>query len=76
MTSVVEHNGRPHIFTKGAPDYLLPNCEFYLDENTKLVKIDDEYKQNLLNKLKEFAEGTLRTILLAYRVGDAGIQDK
>jgi len=57
------------IYSKGAPDYLLKNCAFYLNAEGKSTPITDAFKNTLLAKLKEFADGTLRTLLLAYREG-------
>jgi Ca2+-transporting ATPase/Ca2+ transporting ATPase len=70
MSSVVNYKGKIHVFSKGAPDYLLKNCSSYLDAKGDVVPITDAYKNTLLGKLKEFADGTLRTLLLAYRIGD------
>lgn len=69
MSSVVNFKGKTHIFTKGAPDYLLKNCTQYLDSKGEPVPITDAFKNTLLGKLKEFADGTLRTLLLTYRIG-------
>ncbi len=33
MSSVINYKGKQHVFSKGAPDYLLKNCAFYLDPN-------------------------------------------
>lgn len=70
MSTVTKFKGKTHIFSKGAPDYLLKNCVSYLNANGDAVPVTEAYKNTLLGKLGEFAEATLRTLLLAYRVGD------
>jgi Ca2+ transporting ATPase len=70
MSTVVNFKGKTHIFSKGAPDYLLKNCAFYLDAQGKAVPITEAFKNTLLGKLGEFADATLRTLLIAYRIGD------
>jgi Ca2+ transporting ATPase len=69
MSSVVNYKGKLHIFSKGAPDYLLKNCAFYLDAKGDAVPITDTFKSTLNGKLKEFADATLRTLLIAFRYG-------
>jgi len=70
MSTVTKFKGKNHIFSKGAPDYLLKNCVSYLNASGEAVPVTEAFKNTLLGKLGEFAEATLRTLLLAYRVGD------
>jgi len=70
MSTVSKFKGKTHVFSKGAPDYLLKNCVSYLNANGEPVPITEAFRSTLLGKLAEFAEATLRTLLLAYRVGD------
>ena len=67
MSTVVKEKGKVVVYCKGAPDFVLKNCSSYLDASGKAVKITDAFKNTLQNKLKEFAEGTLRTLLLTYK---------
>ena len=69
MSTVINYKGRVHVFSKGAPDFLLKNCAFYLDAKGDAVPITDSFKSTLNGKLKEFADGTLRTLLVAFRYG-------
>jgi magnesium-transporting ATPase (P-type) len=52
MSTVVKYKGKKVIFSKGAPDYLLKNCSFYLDAQGDAIPITDAYKDTLHNKLK------------------------
>lgn len=67
MSSVVNYKGKVHIFTKGAPDFLLKFCSKYLNAEGNAVNITPEFQNTLNQKLKEFADATLRTLLLAYK---------
>lgn len=69
MTTISKENGKIYVFAKGAPDYVINNCGFYLNAEGKAVPITKEFKSTLEGKLIEFAQGTLRTLLLAYREG-------
>ena len=69
MSTVVNYKGKVHVFSKGAPDYLLKSCTHFLDAKGEPAPITDAFKNTLFAKLKEFADGTLRTLLLAYRAG-------
>ena len=63
-------DGKKAIFTKGAPDFLLPNCSRYTDKNGEAQPIDNDYKKILAFNLSEFASHSLRTLLLCYRIVD------
>lgn len=67
MSSVVNYKGKVQVFTKGAPDFLIKSCNRYIDAAGNAVNITPQFTNTLNQKLKEFAEGTLRTLLLAYK---------
>lgn len=67
MTTVSKEKGKFYAFTKGAPDFVLKRCAFYLDAAGVSTPITEAYKNTLNAKLTEFAEATFRTLLLAYR---------
>ena len=70
MSTVVKEKGKVVAYCKGAPDFVLKNCTHYLDASGQPAKITDAYKNTLQNKLKEFADATLRTLLITYRQDD------
>lgn len=76
MSSVINFKGKIHVFSKGAPDFLLKNCTQYLDAQGTAVPITEAYKNTLLGKLKEFADLTLRTLLIAYKVETKALKDE
>ena len=60
-------DGKKVIFTKGAPDFLLPSCSRYMDRNGEPQPIDNDFKNVLAYNLSEFASHSLRTLLICYR---------
>lgn len=64
-------DGRLVIFSKGAPDFLLPSCGYYIDKNSETKPIDADFKSVLFFNLSEFASHSLRTLLICYRVVSA-----
>lgn len=75
MTTVCKEKGKFYAFTKGAPDFVLKSCSYFLDSNGNKAKITDDYKNTLNAKLKEFAQATFRTLLLTYREVDGCSED-
>jgi Ca2+-transporting ATPase len=75
MSTVVKEKGKIIAYTKGAPDFVLKNCNRYLNAAAQPVPITEAFKNTLNGKLKEFAEGTLRTLLIAYKE-DETLSDK
>lgn len=68
MGTLVNYKGLK-VFAKGAPDFIIKNCTHYIDVKGDTVPITDAFKNTLNAKLKEFASGALRTLLLTYREG-------
>lgn len=75
MSTVVKEKGKTVVYCKGAPDFVLKNCSSYLDASGQPVKITDAFKNTLKNKLQEFADGTLRTLLITYKE-DGSLNEK
>jgi Ca2+-transporting ATPase len=67
MSTISQEKDGKYIFAKGAPDFLIKYCTSYLNAEGKPTPITEQFKATLNAKLKEFADATLRTILLAYR---------
>lgn len=61
-------DGRIVIFSKGAPDFLLPSCSLYVDKDGIETAINSDYKDVLFYNLGEFASHSLRTLLICYRI--------
>ena len=47
MTTLATEGKQLYAFTKGAPDFVLEHCAFYLNEKGEKVPIDEKYKQIL-----------------------------
>lgn len=62
-----EHDGRLHVFTKGAPDVLLSRCTHRL-VGEDVVPLDDEARAEVLRVVEELSDHALRTLGVAFRV--------
>jgi len=67
MTTVFEERRQILSFTKGAPDFLIDRCTKYISKNGAVAKINAEFLRDLKAAISEFANESLRTILLAYK---------
>lgn len=52
---------------KGAPDFVLKNCNLYATETGDNRPIDQDFKSVLAHTLSNFAAESLRTLLICYR---------
>lgn len=43
MTSLYQLKGQTYVFTKGAPEYLIPSVTHYIDRSGKATKITPQY---------------------------------
>ena len=68
MCTIYEDDkGSSYAFVKGAPDFLLPYCTKYINKNGQVSKINEAFINNIEETILDFAAGSLRTILLAYK---------
>ncbi len=90
MSILYEDRGKSFVYAKGAAEIILDCCDRILI-NSKESELDKSQKENIHQKIKEFNDGGLRTIALAYKetsnnnpdtmekelifVGLAGIED-
>lgn len=58
-------------YTKGACEILLEKCNSYLSDNGDIVPITDEYKKEIMTKVKSFADRALRVLGAAYKIYDS-----
>ncbi|WP_036728388.1 calcium-translocating P-type ATPase, PMCA-type [Peptoniphilus mikwangii] len=56
-------------FTKGAPDIVLSNCKYYLD-NGEIKELTNEAKDTIMSVNSRFARSALRVLAYAYREFD------
>jgi Ca2+-transporting ATPase len=67
MSCIVEIDSKYFIYSKGAPDLLLPECTKYVANNGEIKTVDEDYKDLLKHNLGQFAAGSLRTLLVCYK---------
>lgn len=56
-------------FTKGAPDVIIRQCDFYLEDG-KMVPMTKEYEEKILTANKKMADKALRVLACAERLWD------
>jgi Ca2+ transporting ATPase len=66
-TVYADDKGTNYAFVKGAPDFLIPYCTKYVNKNGSVSKINSNFTNALNESILDFAAGSLRTILLAYK---------
>ncbi|OHT02234.1 calcium motive P-type ATPase [Tritrichomonas foetus] len=66
MSTIIAKNGQFRVYTKGAPDFVLRTCSHYLKSDGSRKELTEDIHQQLLDKVTEYADMSLRTMLLAY----------
>lgn len=67
MTVEVRDNSETHfVFSKGAPEVLLPRCTHVMIDNTVTV-LDDKLRTEIIEQTKNFASRALRVLGFAYK---------
>ncbi len=67
MTTVNKFNNERYVLVKGAPEIIIERCKLF-EENGETGSITSEYKNNLMDELKNMTSNALRVIAFAYRV--------
>ncbi len=67
MSCIVQMNNKFYIYSKGAPDFLLPECAKFVAKNGEVKSINEDYKALLQYNLSQFAANSLRTLLICYK---------
>ena len=77
MATVNEYHGKRYVLVKGAPEIIIERCKQYEADGEK-IKITPEYKEQVMNELKNMTSDALRVIALAYRTmgNSEGFDDK
>lgn len=68
MCTIYEDDkGTMYAFIKGGPDFLLPYCNKFINKSGGVSKITSEFSNHIEETILDFAAGSLRTILIAYK---------
>lgn len=67
MSTIIKKNGVFRVYAKGAPDFVLRGCTSYLTKDGEVKPLSDEVRESYLGAVGNFADQSLRTMLLAYR---------
>ena len=73
MSTIVNKNGQHRVYEKGAPDFVLKQCNRYISSTGEVKELDSKTRQAFLDHIGSYADLALRTMLLAYRdIGSQG----
>lgn len=68
MATVYEdEKGKLYLFVKGAPDFMVPHCTHFVNRDGGVSKVNQDFSDQLIQSQADFANGTLRTLLLTYK---------
>ena len=68
MATVYEdEKGKMYLFVKGAPDFMIPACSHFINQDGGVSKINEGFLNALDGAINDFANGTLRTLMLTYK---------
>ena len=66
MSVLVEKDGRPTMFTKGAPDTILSKCSHMIKEG-EVVSLTEELKKTIFDQNDAYASQAMRVLAFAYK---------
>jgi magnesium-transporting ATPase (P-type) len=57
------------VYGKGGPDFIIPYCSHFLNDNAQKVELSDDKKKEIIKSVitEKFARRSYRTLLVAYR---------
>jgi magnesium-transporting ATPase (P-type) len=61
------YDGSVRLFCKGAPEWVLPDCDRYMNADGEEVHMSPEKRTELENVISDMANNALRTLLIAHR---------
>ncbi|CAD8180394.1 unnamed protein product [Paramecium pentaurelia] len=68
MISIVHHNDKIYLFSKGAPEMVLKKCSKFINSNGEEVKLTSQDINNMLQIIEDYASQALRTLGNAYKL--------
>lgn len=61
--AAAKYNGK--VYIRGAAEYILPYCMSYVTQNGKTAVVDDEWRNRIVRKIKDYSEQSCRILLQA-----------
>ncbi|CAD8082906.1 unnamed protein product [Paramecium sonneborni] len=68
MISIVHHNNKIYLFSKGAPEMVLKKCTKYINSKGEEEKLTPQDTSKILSIIEEYAGQALRTLGNAYKI--------
>ena len=69
MSTTAQVEGENYTFAKGAPDFMIKQCTHYINKDGQPTPINNSFIEKLHSQIDKFAELTLRTLLIGYKLG-------
>lgn len=73
MSTLHNHDSKYILYTKGAVDSLLPNCQ-YIIQSEELHPITEEHKKQITDAVEAMSTKALRTLAVAFKESDSKIE--
>ena len=70
MSSVLQKDGKSHIYSKGAAEVLLGKCSFYQDKDNNAKPLDEEYRKKVSVQAEAFENEAFRVLAVAQSEGE------
>ncbi|NYT21572.1 MAG: cation-transporting P-type ATPase [Methanomicrobiales archaeon] len=70
MSTVYRKGDTAYLFSKGAPEVILPLCSGYLDESGQVRPLVTEDRERFFGRAEEFERKAYRVLAVAYRKGE------
>lgn len=55
MISIVHHNNKIYLFSKGAPEMVLKKCTKFINSNEEEVQLTSQDAKNMLTIIEDYA---------------------
>ncbi|CAK74066.1 unnamed protein product (macronuclear) [Paramecium tetraurelia] len=68
MITIVNHNNKIYLFSKGAPEMVLKKCTKFINSNGDEVQLTPQDAKNMLTIIEDYAGQALRTLGNAYKI--------
>ncbi|MCD6496559.1 MAG: calcium-translocating P-type ATPase, PMCA-type [Candidatus Aenigmarchaeota archaeon] len=74
MSVLCRHDGKHHVFTKGAPEVVLRQCD-RIYTGGRITKLDAKMRKKILKQNSEFASRALRVLAFAWKESGSSLKE-
>lgn len=66
MSTIIKVDNHHRVCAKGAPELLIKKCTQYLKSDGTLLELDNEVRDQYINRIDQLADDQLRTMMMTY----------